>query len=184
VYGRGYRFVAATSPAAGVSGADAPPSAPAPADTELDAVVVGRASELQTLSEAWRRASAGQRQVVFVIGEPGMGKTTLTDAFVRRLAVGDSGSAPSLIAHGQCVEQHGAGEPFLPVIEALERLCAASGSGPVLELLRRHDAVGERRATGAPRARGMRGAERGSASPTGSACCARWRRSSRRCRHR
>ena len=76
------------------------PSAPAPADTELDAVVVGRASELQTLSEAWRRASAGQRQVVFVIGEPGMGKTTLTDAFVRRLAVGDSGSAPSLIAHG------------------------------------------------------------------------------------
>ena len=45
---------------------------------------------------------------------------------------------PPLIARGQCIEQRGAGEPYLPVLEALGRLCMQPGGAPLVELLRRH----------------------------------------------
>jgi predicted ATPase len=64
----------------------------------------------------------GERHVIFVMGEAGIGKTTLLDAWLAHLA----GDAPLWIGHGQCVEQFGAGEPYRPVLEALGRL----GRGP------------------------------------------------------
>src|SRR5207342_975421 len=57
----------------------------------------------------------GKRTVVWVAGDPGIGKTTLIDHFV-------SGLGGIASARGQCVEQHGAGEPYLPVLEALGEL--------------------------------------------------------------
>ena len=134
VYGRGYRFVAAMGPATAVMSGGAPASPTQPLESELDRLLVGRVPELQMLMQSWPRACAGQRQIVLVIGEPGMGKTALTEAFVRRLPVADAESPPPLIAHGQCVEQHGAGEPYMPVLEALERLCAAPDGAPLVEL--------------------------------------------------
>jgi ATP-dependent Clp protease ATP-binding subunit ClpA len=76
-------------------------------DSELDRLLVGRALELQMLVQSWRRACAGQRQIVLVIGEPGMGKTALTEAFVRRLPVADAEAPPPLIAHGLRVGRSG-----------------------------------------------------------------------------
>ena len=63
--------------------------------------------------------------VVWIAGEPGIGKTTLIDHFVTSL--GDIACA-----RGQCVEHYGAGEPYLPVLEALAELCRRDGTVPAL----------------------------------------------------
>ncbi len=41
------------------------------------------------------------------------------------------------IAYGQCVEQYGAGEPYVPVLEALTRLCQQPGGADVPAVVRR-----------------------------------------------
>ena len=69
------------------------------------------------------KALSGQRQLVFVTGEPGIGKTALVETFLAEV-----GAANALrIGRGQCVEQYGAGEAYLPVLEALGRLGRAAG---------------------------------------------------------
>ena len=61
----------------------------------------------------------GERQIVFVTGEAGIGKTTLIDAFTRSI-----GADPGVrVSTGQCLEQYGTGEAYLPVLEAIGRLC-------------------------------------------------------------
>ncbi len=82
---------------------------------------MGREAELAQLRKWCDRALAGERQVVFVIGKPGIGKTTLLDAFVTEIA-----AINCWIGHGQCIEQYGAGEAYLPLLEAFGRL----GRGP------------------------------------------------------
>jgi DNA-binding SARP family transcriptional activator/pimeloyl-ACP methyl ester carboxylesterase/predicted ATPase len=77
---------------------------------------VGRDGELGRLRRFLSEATAGHRQVIFVSGEAGIGKTTLVEAF---LAHAQAGGPGLLVGRGQCVEQHGAGEPYMPVLEAL-----------------------------------------------------------------
>ena len=82
------------------------------------------------LEAAWR----GTRQVVFVTGEPGIGKTGVVEAFLERAA-----ADPRVwIAHGQCVETYGTREPYRPVLDALAGLCRESGGDWLVPLLRRH----------------------------------------------
>jgi DNA-binding winged helix-turn-helix (wHTH) protein/predicted ATPase len=114
---------------------------PAPALTETPeaatpapARLVGRAAELGELAAAFEAARAGRRQVVFVTGEPGIGKSALADAFLDELRA----AASARIAHGQCVDHHGVGEPYLPLIEALTRLARADDGGAVKEILAGH----------------------------------------------
>src|SRR5262249_50324282 len=96
VHGRGYRFIATVG--AGEGPSDAGPRARCP--------VVGRDAELEHLDRRLERALAGQRQIIFVTGDPGIGKTTLVEAFLERVAPRrDLG-----LARGQCVEQNAAGE--------------------------------------------------------------------------
>jgi len=106
---RGYRFIAATRQPA----APMPAGEPAP---DLAAPLIGRAAALDALQAAWARALAGQRQLCWIAGEAGVGKSTLIDGFIARLDA-------VACAHGQCVEQFGAGEPYLPVLEALGGVC-------------------------------------------------------------
>src|SRR5262249_7537709 len=54
----------------------------------------------------------GRRQLVFVTGEPGIGKSELVGAFVQQLNPGTV-----IAGHGQCLDHHGVGEPYLPLIE-------------------------------------------------------------------
>jgi predicted ATPase len=77
---------------------------------------------------------AGERRVGFITGEAGIGKTTLVDAFVAQVGREDA----LWIGHGQCVDQYGAGEAYLPVLEALGRLCRGPEGEPLLALLRQH----------------------------------------------
>ncbi len=70
----GYRFVSAV----GLKFADQHGS-------ESSMVFVGRAAELQQLEQHLETARNGKRQVVFITGEPGIGKTTLIDVFTNHL---------------------------------------------------------------------------------------------------
>jgi DNA-binding winged helix-turn-helix (wHTH) protein/tetratricopeptide (TPR) repeat protein len=94
---------------------------------------VGRQAELGQLEAALRRAREGQRQVVFVTGEPGIGKTALLKEFLEQL----HGRDDLWLAWGQCIEHYGAGEGYLPVLEALGRLCRAPRAQRVVDVLRR-----------------------------------------------
>lgn len=120
---RGYRFCATVAPAISAVGVATEPSTPHGFDRPL----VGRSVPLARLVEAWKSACSGTRQVFWVAGEPGIGKSTLVDHFEGSL--GDA-----RCARGQCVEQHGPAEPYLPVLEALGMLCR---DDPSLEALLR-----------------------------------------------
>jgi predicted ATPase len=93
--------------------------------------MVGREHELDWLRGKYDEARAGLRRVIFVGGEPGIGKTTFVRAFLDPLA----GDAHVRIGRGQCVEQYGAGEPYMPILEALTRLAQQPGGGQIIEIL-------------------------------------------------
>jgi DNA-binding winged helix-turn-helix (wHTH) protein/tetratricopeptide (TPR) repeat protein len=133
VHRTGYQFLATA-----FSGEE-PAHAGAPL-ADGTAPVIGRAGELAQLHAALQRALAGERQVVFVTGELGIGKTTLADAFLRAVAAGagDGPVMPRIVARGQCVDQYGAGEPYMPVFEAIGRLGREFAGPLVVDVLRRH----------------------------------------------
>jgi predicted ATPase len=73
------------------------------------------------------------------MGEPGIGKTTLVDAFLRTIDARRSTlDARVWLGRGQCIEQYGAGEPYMPLLEALGRLCREPGGGRLIALLHQH----------------------------------------------
>jgi predicted ATPase/DNA-binding winged helix-turn-helix (wHTH) protein len=134
---RGYRFIAPTTevaPAPAEVRFPVPPGSPPPAGAgPAPPDLVGREAELLRLQGWLEKALGGDRQVVFVTGEPGIGKTTLVEAFCQAL-----GSRPGVwIARGQCFEHHGPGEAYLPVLEALNRLCREPGGKHLVALLAR-----------------------------------------------
>jgi DNA-binding winged helix-turn-helix (wHTH) protein/predicted ATPase len=127
---RGYRLmVAATAEGAAAATGVMPPLLP-PEPSRL----VGRSTELMELSTRFGQALSGQRQIVFVTGEPGIGKSSLADAFLQQLRTGQQ----VRIAHGQCLDHHGVGEPYLPLIEALVRLAGAPDGATMKEFLATH----------------------------------------------
>jgi predicted ATPase len=89
---------------------------------------VGRQSEVEALEAWWQRAAHGTRQLLFISGEAGVGKTTVVEMFLARLAAGNGVRT----ARGQCVEHYGEGEPYLPFLDALGRL----GRGPERDAVR------------------------------------------------
>jgi DNA-binding winged helix-turn-helix (wHTH) protein/energy-coupling factor transporter ATP-binding protein EcfA2 len=137
---RGYRFIGQVSE--GLTGKAAtatqpilsPPElkdAPRTASTNVNAIL-GREAELAKMQGWLDWALAGESQIVFVTGEPGIGKTTLVEAFLQ-LA---SQSSAILVARGQCLEHYGSGEAYLPVLDGFSRLCRSPGGPPVVDLLR------------------------------------------------
>jgi tetratricopeptide (TPR) repeat protein len=72
--------------------------------------------------------------VVFVTGEPGIGKTALLDLFRSQLQT----DGHLTIGYGQCVEQYGGGEAYLPIFEALGRLCHRTTGPLIVATLRRY----------------------------------------------
>jgi DNA-binding winged helix-turn-helix (wHTH) protein/tetratricopeptide (TPR) repeat protein len=121
----GYRFRCEAVP--GGQTAEVPTVAP-------PAVMVGRADDLAVLHAGFERAIGGVRQVVFVSGEAGVGKTTLIDRLVEELR----GSESARIARGQCFEQYGAGEAYLPMLEALGSLTHDDGARELTGIVLRH----------------------------------------------
>jgi DNA-binding winged helix-turn-helix (wHTH) protein/tetratricopeptide (TPR) repeat protein len=124
---RGYRFIGRTSEMS-AHGAPAPPAALGPVlfAGDVDTVastpsahptrLIGREAALVRLRVAYKRACAGERQLVWIAGEAGVGKTRLIESFVAELP-------GNIAAFGQCVEHFGSGEPYLPLLEAVKELC-------------------------------------------------------------
>src|SRR5580765_3367717 len=132
VHRRGFRFI---GPIASL------PTARAATDAHVEqgsspatATLVGRDAELARLHELLGRAMDGQRQLVFVTGEPGIGKTALVEAFLSGIGLMET----LHIGRGQCVEQYGAGEAYLPVLEALGRLGRDPRGDQLVHALKQH----------------------------------------------
>ena len=124
VHRRGFRLIAAIR-----AGPAVPMIARAPADEV--ALFVGRETELGRLAELLREARAGTRHVVFIEGEAGIGKSALLGSFLAEHA-----GEGVRIAAATCIEQHGSGEPYMPVLEALDRF--ARSHPDTLDVLRRY----------------------------------------------
>ena len=145
---RGYRFVAqvteraATDSAAGsaasgsagpgsaISGSAAPGAA---AQQAHSGPIMGRVAELARLNALFQLAERNGRQVVFLSGEAGVGKTTLLDAFSAEL----TSSQAARVARGQCVPGIGGKEEYYPVMEALRALCAGPDGDAACRVLAR-----------------------------------------------
>ncbi len=116
----GYRFL---------GGGDlelSPPPAPGP--------IVGRQREVEHLQGWFHRAANSQRQLVFISGEAGIGKTTAVDLLLGRLTV----RSGLRVGRGECIEHYGEGEPYLPWLQALRRLVRGPGASEVLAAVRRY----------------------------------------------
>ena len=99
---RGYRLMVPAIPIIDQKASTTPVFAPEPSR------LVGRVVELEELARSFDYAQSGRRQVVFVTGEPGIGKSSLADAFLEQLRI----AGAVRIAHGQCLDHHGIGEPY------------------------------------------------------------------------
>ena len=94
VHRRGYRWLVSLRSALPVPSSNLQLPSPPPSDPQSPApVLVGREAELTQLHQLFVKAMNGERQVVFVIGEAGIGKTALVDTFLHRLESGVQGLA-------------------------------------------------------------------------------------------
>src|SRR5262245_56050499 len=118
---RGYRFIA-------------PRARQAKLAVDPRGALVGRDGVLAQLQDRLTSALAGQRQLVFLSGEAGIGKTTVLAAFLAHAAH----DPDLLIARGACLEHYGAAEAYLPVLEALGRLLREPGAERVMRVFKTH----------------------------------------------
>jgi len=118
----GYRFAVPVQRVDRVAAArrDLPTRAPADAlHRDRGQPFVGRDVELNRLRERFERTRGGQGSILAIVGEPGIGKTTLVETFLNGL--GDLCE----VGRGRCSERLAGAEPHLPVLEALDEITAA-----------------------------------------------------------
>src|SRR3989441_5635670 len=121
---RGYRFIAPVTEGASARGA---------AGSRPAKVLVGRDDALAQLHQCLERMSSkGERQIVFVTGEPGIGKSAVADAFIDRAA---EASPDIRLARGQCIEGYGSREAYYPMLEGLAGLCRGDGGDAIVPIL-------------------------------------------------
>lgn len=126
VRGRGYRFIGPLAAFGLTSGA---------VDSAALAAgkLFGREIPLARLTTAFEATATGARQLMFVTGEAGIGKSTLVASFLSHIE-----NRPDVLAcSGQCVEGYGGSrEPFYAVFEAFAALCKGpSGTAATRALL-------------------------------------------------
>lgn len=131
---RGYRFIASVGPVQSSNGEQ-------PLEERTDASEdltdqrrrwrVGRAGPLEVLEGVLQQVLAGQRQIVFVTGEAGIGKTTFVQMALERMEQCGVG-----VLHSGCNELFGTHEAFLPLIEALHEQCRGADGTFLLKSLR------------------------------------------------
>ncbi|MBI3798262.1 MAG: AAA family ATPase, partial [Deltaproteobacteria bacterium] len=145
VHRRGYRFIAPLNPSPpvvssqlSVVSSDEMEAVRRPplgtSNWQLTTPLVGREAELAQLHSLFAKALQGERQIVFVVGEAGIGKTTVVDAFVARAAA----EQDIWLGQGQCIEQFGAGEAYLPVLAAFGQLGRETRGQRLVEMLSQH----------------------------------------------
>lgn len=106
-----------------------PLAMPAPLRVPHDVRFLGRAAEREVLARAWRRAAWGERQVVLLAGEPGVGKTRLVNEAA--LAAHNEGAR---VLYGRCHPELGV--PYQPFIDALGHYIGACDDEELASQLR------------------------------------------------
>lgn len=119
---RGYQFIA---PVSDIEISSLPSVSITP--TKL----VGRQLELAKLDAHFKKAIGGPRQVVFVSGEAGIGKTSLVDTFQLRAET----NPDVRVTRGQSVEGFGGKEAYYPIFEALGHLARGSTGAEIVNIL-------------------------------------------------
>jgi len=137
---RGYSFVAAVKETTGTRSSVREIPRPIATLAEL----MGRDNEISHLQTTAQQATDGQRRLVFITGEAGIGKTSLINALRQIL---NSRSPQARFACGHCVESLSEKEPYYAVLEALSHCTStdqegslAAGSAALRTL---HDRPGE-----------------------------------------
>ncbi|HKY75093.1 MAG TPA: AAA family ATPase [Acidimicrobiia bacterium] len=99
--------------------------------TGTSRIFVGRDDELQRLDQLWKEASAGERRLALVAGEPGIGKTRLA-AELAGMVHADG----AVVLAGRCDEDLGV--PYQPFVEALRHYVGHSAGEGLVASLGRH----------------------------------------------
>ena len=135
VHGHGLRFVAEVTVAETPPGPRPGPSARAATCPGVPCAGApgGSRDGAGGLAPLVHYGPAGHAAGGFLTGEVGVGKTALVEAFVAQVAA----AGAVWIGHGQCIDQYGTGEAYLPVLEALGRLCRGPQGAHVLAWLQR-----------------------------------------------
>jgi DNA-binding winged helix-turn-helix (wHTH) protein/tetratricopeptide (TPR) repeat protein len=113
---RGYRFLATPTESAPGDAALSRPMAPE-TTAAAGAAWIGRDRALAQLAEGLAGLASGQRTLLWLGGEAGIGKTAVVDRFCALAR-----NSGAWLASGQCIEQLGGGEPYLPLLDALATL--------------------------------------------------------------
>jgi DNA-binding winged helix-turn-helix (wHTH) protein/predicted ATPase len=119
---KGYRFTAEVEEVAPPPTRPSPPRRPATKDARR--YLVGREKELADLTHTFESVADGGCYIVCVTGEPGIGKTTLTEHFLRELS---AGGGLCYTAKGNCSERLVGTGAYLPFFDILESLTLAAG---------------------------------------------------------
>src|SRR5215469_12058310 len=99
-----------------------PPPYPIRATGAAIPAFVGRATETASAAEAWAAAHAGGRQVIFIGGEPGAGKSRLAAEIAAQAY-----RAGAVVLLGACSPEGGG--PYQPFAECLDQLLGQTPAG-------------------------------------------------------
>jgi DNA-binding NarL/FixJ family response regulator len=91
-------------------------------------VFVGRAAETAVAEQAWAAVRAGARQVIFIGGEPGAGKSRLTEEICAALH-----RQGAVVLVGECSPEPAA--PYQPLVACLEQLLGGTSEGALVDIL-------------------------------------------------
>lgn len=109
-----------------------PAGSPPPVSPELDATsesrFVGRRRELQVLEDAWESVQRGFRQVLFIGGEPGIGKSRLAAQAAKVLS-----REGAVVLVGTTSSEFPI--PYQPLVEVLDDLVGKTDAGVLPEAL-------------------------------------------------
>ncbi len=94
---------------------------------------VGREKERAELYAALTRAESGRGLILSIAGEPGIGKTTLVDNFLREIS---AASRAPRIARGRCSERLAGTEAYLPWLEAFEGMLRQETGASIARTMR------------------------------------------------
>jgi predicted ATPase len=104
-----------------------PRRGPLPISYGPDEPCVGRDADLSRLTERWAHTNEGNQHAIFIVGEPGIGKTRLTAEFARRAA-----AEGAIVLFGRCDED--VLSPFQPFVEAVGDLVGRLDNSQLAEL--------------------------------------------------
>ena len=133
VRGRGYRFIGSIT----IIGPSHVGQLVTTSQSRAPSLTIppGRAADIATLQQWLTQAETGERRLGFISGEPGIGKTTLLNAFLDGL---HDHSEIYWLGCGRCVEFYGLNEAYLPLLDALEQLCRGEQDDLVISELDRY----------------------------------------------